>query len=112
MKEIIKNTQLREKVKALRSDKKRSAIAALYISLGINLGYAVLQAINGIVQRSIWAGTLAFYYLILSVIRFSLLLGHKKVNILKKWKSPNANRGTLRVLLLYFKPNGREWFSS
>lgn len=100
MKELIKSARLREAVKDLRADKERSAIAALYLSLSINIGYAVLQAINGIVQRSIWAGTLAFYYLILSVIRFSLLLGHKKVNILKKWKK--YRRTAFVMLILNF----------
>ncbi len=40
----------------------------LYFSLAVNLAYAVLQGINGVVARLIWAGTLTIYYLTLSTI--------------------------------------------
>ncbi len=58
----------------------------MYLSLALNLAYAVLQGVSGVVNRSVWAGTLAFYYLVLSAARFSLLLGHKKDNSRQKWK--------------------------
>lgn len=86
MKETDKKSQIRTTVKKLQKDSRLRAEVLLYFSFVVNLAYAVLQGVNGVAARSIWAGTLAFYYLILSTIRFSLLLGHKKVNIVKKWK--------------------------
>ena len=73
-------------VKELRKDSRLRAEVLLYFSFAVNLAYALLQGVNGVIARSIWAGTLAFYYLTLGVIRFSLLLGHKKVSIVRKWK--------------------------
>ncbi len=58
----------------------------LRLSFAVNLGYALVQAANGIAARSLWSGTLAFYYLTLSLIRFSLLRGRRKVSLLQKWK--------------------------
>lgn len=46
---------------------------SLYISLAINLLYSAYEAISGIVYHSVWFGTVAFYYMVLSVERFSLL---------------------------------------
>lgn len=81
-----KRARLRAAAKTLRSDRQKRGEAVLYGSLAVNLAYALLQGINGVAVRSIWAGTLAFYYLTLSAIRFSLLLGHKKLRTEQKWK--------------------------
>lgn len=46
---------------------------SLYISLGINLLYAGMKLFCGAYYGSVWFGTLAVYYLMLAVMRFSLL---------------------------------------
>lgn len=81
-----KSGRLREAVVNFRKDSRLRAEVLLYFSLAVNLAYAVLQGVNGVIARSVWAGTLAFYYLTLSAIRFSLLRGHKKVSAVQKWK--------------------------
>ncbi len=78
--------RLRETARQLRSDDRRRAEILLDCSFAVNLAYAVLQAITGILARSIWAGTLAFYYLILSGIRFSLLRGRRRASTVVKWR--------------------------
>ncbi len=83
-----------------KNDKLFRAEVLLYFSLAINLIYALLQGINGIAARSIWSGTLAFYYLTLSVIRFSLLIGRGKMTLLKKWKRYVAC-GAVMLLLVF-----------
>ena len=47
--------------------------ASLYQGLFINLLYVALKFGSGIYYRSIWFGSLAVYYLLLAVMRFSLL---------------------------------------
>ncbi len=46
---------------------------SLYLSLGVNLLYAAMNLGSGIYYRSVWSGTLAAYYVFLSVMRFLLL---------------------------------------
>ena len=46
---------------------------SLYPSLVINLFYARIKFFSGICYRSVWFGTLAVYYILLAVMRFSLL---------------------------------------
>ncbi len=46
---------------------------SLYLSLGINIFYALYKAAAGIYLHSVWSGTLAFYYMVLSTVRFLLL---------------------------------------
>lgn len=52
---------------------------SLYISLGINLLYVVMNLFYGVYYRSVWFGTLAVYYIMLVIMRFSLLR-HAKQN--------------------------------
>ena len=89
--------RLRASVEKFRKDGRLRAEVLLYFSLAVNLAYAVLQGVNGLLARSIWAGTLAFYYLTLGAIRFSLLRGHKKVGVAEKWKK---YRGCAFVMLI------------
>lgn len=49
------------------------AEVSLYPGLIINLLYAGLKLFSGIRYRSAWFGTLAVYYILLAVMRFSLL---------------------------------------
>ncbi len=55
------------------TDMNFKAEVSLYFSLGINLMYSVYEAASGIIYHSVWFGTVAFYYMVLSVERFSLL---------------------------------------
>lgn len=48
------------------------AKVSLYIGLGINLLYAIFNGIISVVNWSAWAGAIAGYYFILSIIRFVL----------------------------------------
>ncbi len=45
---------------------------SLHISLVINLFYAAVNAVSGIYYRSAWFVSLAVYYIVLSVMRFTL----------------------------------------
>lgn len=47
--------------------------AALYQGLAINLLYAGIKFFSGIYYRSVWFITLAVYYVLLAIMRFSLL---------------------------------------
>ena len=46
---------------------------SLYLSLGMNVLYAVMKFIFGVWYHSVWFGTLAVYYFFLAVMRFGLL---------------------------------------
>lgn len=46
---------------------------SLYLSLGVNLLYAVLKLFLGVHYRSVWFGTLGVYYTLLTTMRFLLL---------------------------------------
>ena len=59
-------------VRRLLTDLPFRARAGLYASLGVNLLYAGMNAAAGLRGRSVWAATLAVYYLLLAVMRFSL----------------------------------------
>ncbi len=51
-------------------------IISLYIGLTINLAYIVLKLASGIYYRSAWFIALAVYYILLAVMRLSLLRTH------------------------------------
>ena len=46
---------------------------SLHLSLAVNLLYAGMNAVSGVLYRSVWFGTLAAYYLFLAVMRFLLV---------------------------------------
>lgn len=46
---------------------------SLNLSLGVNLLYAIVNALSGIYYHSVWFGTLAAYYIFLAVMRFLLV---------------------------------------
>ncbi|MGM9604007.1 MAG: hypothetical protein ACI3XG_02980 [Faecousia sp.] len=46
---------------------------SLYLSLGVNILYAVMKFAYGVWYHSVWFGTLAVYYFLLAVMRFGLL---------------------------------------
>ncbi|MGN1069668.1 MAG: hypothetical protein ACI4P5_04605 [Candidatus Fimadaptatus sp.] len=57
----------------LLSDPMYRAETALYAGLAVNLAYAIIKLVSGIVFHSLWFGALAGYYLLLSMLRFALL---------------------------------------
>lgn len=73
-----------------RSDLAYRAEISLYMGLAVNLLYTFIKMVSGIVFRSLWFGALAAYYLLLSILRFSLLnhVNHRSVgqNLLAEWK--------------------------
>lgn len=49
------------------------AEVSLRISLGVTLFYCVYKAAAGLCYRSVWLGSIAFYYIVLGMVRFLLL---------------------------------------
>lgn len=95
MKERIQNF-----ISAYRKDVSFRAEVMLYVNFAVNLAYAVFEAAGGIWMRSLWAGTLAFYYIVLSVIRLNLLCGHKREDIRRKWKKYRTSGIAMLVLIV------------
>lgn len=62
--------------------------AALYQGFLINLLYAGIKMFSGIFYRSVWFITLAVYYILLAIMRFSLLnyVRNTKKNKIFEWK--------------------------
>ncbi len=77
---------LKEAAAALRKDARIRDRALLYVSLAVSCGYACLNAVGGVTLRSPWLGTLAFYYIMLSLLRFNLMRGYKQGDRAGKWK--------------------------
>ncbi len=77
---------LKEAAAALRKDARARDRATLYVSLAVGCGYACLNAVGGVMLRSPWLGTLAFYYIMLSLLRFNLTRGYKQDSRADKWK--------------------------
>ncbi len=53
---------------------------SLYSGTIINLGYAVFKLFTGIYYHSLWFGAVAVYYIVLFIIRFSLIRNDRKSN--------------------------------
>lgn len=71
-------SRLRTAAGLWRRDARARAGALLYAGFAANAAYALINAIGGIAQRSVWLGTLAFYYLVLGAIRLDLLRGYRQ----------------------------------
>jgi len=71
----------------------------LYISLGINLLFVAVNLIPGFLFGSLWFITLAFYYIILAVMRF-LLVRFANENGLGKKRSLELRRARLCSIIL------------
>lgn len=78
--------KVNEIVTVCRKDKHFRVGMMMYINFSINFAYAVFEAFCGYILHSSWMGTLAFYYIILSVMRFLLIKGHKNGTLLHQWK--------------------------
>lgn len=53
------------------------AVVSIHLSLAITFFYCITKAVAGIYYRSAWFGSMAFYYIVLAVVRF-LLLRHTR----------------------------------
>lgn len=78
---IKKFKQFKEDNKYLKryfSDSDLRAKISLYISLFINIAYAVFNFCIGYLNKSYWSGAIGIYYFVLSAIRFLLLRNASK----------------------------------
>lgn len=57
------------------SDYSFRSIALFSLSFVINVGYALMNGVLGIVMRAVWYGVFAAYYLLLSALRCGILVG-------------------------------------
>lgn len=62
-----------ERAARLRDDVDLRAMASLYLSLVLNVGYAVFKCVSGAVYHSSWLWAVGVYYLVIGSIRFLLL---------------------------------------
>lgn len=76
------------KVKKYLKEAKFRTETSLYHGFLINLLYVALKFCSGLYYRSIWFVSLAVYYLLLAVMRFSLLhyVRSRKDNRVSEWK--------------------------
>lgn len=94
------------------------AKAALYQGIAINFLYAGFKLFSGIHYKSLWFATLAIYYLLLAVMRFSLLYhvrreeGNGK-NKISEWRSYRMcgiillfmNQALVGIIILVIRQN-------
>lgn len=98
------------------------AEAALFAGLLINLAYAAIKMVSGIVYHSMWFGVMAGYYLLLSALRYTLLHHTRRSpmgqNLLSEWKRYRLcgiillimNQALLAVVLLVvYRNRGAEY---
>lgn len=73
-----------------RTDVPFNIYVSLYRGLALNILYAILKFAFGVYYHSVWFGTLAVYYLLLAVTRFTLVryAGRSAFgeNLLSEWK--------------------------
>ncbi|MBR3742886.1 MAG: hypothetical protein IKN04_20930 [Clostridia bacterium] len=68
------------KLFGLLKDYEQRAKYSLYLSLGVNLIYALVKLIAGVSYGSVWLIGLGIYYAVLAVMRFSLLLSLNRLD--------------------------------
>lgn len=64
------------------------AVVSIHLSLAVTLFYCVTKAAAGIYYRSAWFGSIAFYYIVLGVVRYLLLrhIRREQGNTLQAYK--------------------------
>ncbi|MDO4197802.1 MAG: hypothetical protein Q4D13_02280 [Erysipelotrichaceae bacterium] len=84
------------------TDKHFKALVSLVISLLINIFFALMKLIMGILNHSLWLISFGLYYLILTITRFFLLKGidirNSGNNLKKEYHRYRASALTLLVL--------------
>ncbi len=77
----------KETVAAYRRDLRFRAEVMLYVNLAVNSVFAVFEAVCGLLLPSPWMGNLAFYYIVLSLLRFLILRNYRKNgSYRRKWR--------------------------
>ncbi len=83
-----------------RADRRQRATATLYLNLALNAALAAVYALSGWLGRSAWMGTLAFYYLLLALMRFLLLRGVRVGTPRQRWRRYQVTGGIMLALTL------------
>lgn len=87
---FVQKTVYSQQGQRLINDAMYRAEVGLYAGLIVNLLYAAIKMVSGILFRSMWFGSLAGYYLLLSILRFALLHHARRnpvgENLLSEWK--------------------------
>ncbi len=79
--------KVKEIVAAWRRDMRFRAETMLHINLAVNSAFAVFEAVCGFLLRSPWMGNLAFYYIVLSLLRFLIWRSYQKNSSRRrKWR--------------------------
>lgn len=82
------------------SDHYFRVFVGLAMSLFINLGYAVLKAVDAVLSSSAWSGFVVVYYIALCLVRFYLMTKFLKDKEHDSEKEVRYYRGTAFFLLL------------
>jgi len=90
----------KQAISTYRRDLRFRGTVMLYVNLAVNCAYAVFEAVCAVLLRSMWMGNLAFYYIVLSLIRFRILKGHRQDDRGLKWKTSRACGVVMLVLTL------------
>ncbi|MBQ8739218.1 MAG: hypothetical protein IJZ04_06945 [Clostridia bacterium] len=70
---VVRSLNQTELVRRLKDDAHLRIKASLYFSLIFNGSYALIQLVFGFLYSSFWFYSMAFYYIILALVRFFLL---------------------------------------
>lgn len=82
--------------KRVYKDYRYRTILSTYFAFFVNLFYAVINGIFGFINHSPWFGSLAAYYIILCVMRFSTVWYERKI-----LKSNDDKSKTIHELIVY-----------
>lgn len=89
-------------------DYRYRTVLSAYASLIISIGFAAYNALFGIINRSVWFGALASYYIMLSIMRFCVVQYDRKASAIKGNKEVAAkewrlyrNCGILLIILTF-----------
>jgi len=67
-------------------DYRYRTVSFTYSSLSANLIFAVSNGIFGVIDHSVWFGTMAAYYIVLSIMRFIVIQYDRKISKIEKTK--------------------------
>ncbi|MCD7784018.1 MAG: hypothetical protein LUH18_00275 [Oscillospiraceae bacterium] len=84
--------RLKPALRKYREDYEFKTFTGAWLSFGITVLFAAYNGYLGIVQGSLWHGSIAGYYIILAVIREIILLSERKIRT-----QENRNKARLRT---------------
>ncbi|MDE7182574.1 MAG: hypothetical protein K2O41_06070 [Clostridia bacterium] len=91
--------KLHATAKKLKSDFGFRRITAFTLSFALNVAYAVYNGVLGAVFSSVWFGSLAIYYIILSTMRGGAALGAVKLRRRELTESKSFEKNKLIIYL-------------